>query len=225
MGVQLDEDDVANRVKVFQRRLYTPWYYYLILFIPLAARLLGAPASDALLWTGGLLLYIAAVCVRGLVQARRPNPLAGVEPAVYRPWFRELNGPGRRAQIVMFSFALGFILWSSASRGAPLTGAALAMIAGYVLLCGLITALFLLDVRLLPRKYRTIEDLELVGALKNRATRWSSLAVAAVAVLAYPAQAIWPAAGPAILAGLIWTACAGPLLIFAWLEYRTEAYA
>jgi hypothetical protein len=225
MAVQLDEDEVVSRVKSFRRRIYVPWYYYLVLFIPLAARLLGAPASNAMLMTGGVLLFSAAVCIRALVLGLRPNPLAGVEPSVYRPWLREFNAPARRLNVVIFSVTLGFILWSSLYRGAPLTGAALAMISGSVLFCGLITALFLLDVKLLPRKYRTIEDLELVGALKNRATRWSGLLVSAVAVAAYPAQALWPAAGPAILAGLIWTACAGPLLIFAWLEYRTEAYA
>jgi hypothetical protein len=225
MTVQLDEDEVASRVKTVLRRIHTPWYFYLVLFLPLAAVLLRLPVNPAMLWTGSLLVFILATCIRGVVLALRPNPLAGIEPAVYRPWFRELNGPGRRAQIVIFSFTLGMILGASAARGSALTGAALAMISAVVLVCGLITALFLLDVRLLPRKFRLIEDQELIGTLKNRASRWSSLLVATVAVAAYPAQALWPASGPALLAGLIWTACAGPLLIFAWLEYRTEPYA
>jgi hypothetical protein len=225
VAVQLDENEVANRVKTVLRRIHTPWYFYSVLFIPLAALLLRLPVNPALLWMGSLLVFILAICVRGLALALRPNPLAGIESAVYRPWFRELNGPGRRGQIVIFSFALAMILGASAARSSALTGAALAMTSGVVLFCGLITALFLLDVRLLPRKFRLIEDHELIGALKNRATRWSSLLVATIAIAAYPAQALWPASGPAFLAGLIWTACAGPLLIFAWLEYRTEPYA
>jgi hypothetical protein len=128
-------------------------------------------------------------------------------------------------QTVAFSGMLGILLWDGATRAAPPTGIALATVAGFVLFAALITAIFLLDVRLLPRRFRANEDLELAGALKNRAARWAGVAVLAVAVVGYPAQIVRPDWGPAILAGLAWTACSGPLLIFAWLDYRTEADA
>ena len=213
MSAQLDEDDIAKRVKAYRSRLYAPWPYALILLIPLVASLAKAPVSSAVLWTGTLSLYAVATFVRAFILGRRPNPLADIEPAVYRPWLRELNGAGRRMQIVLFSAMLGLWLWAgassrrAASRDGARDGDRLRPVRGP-------------DHRHLPcstsgsfapqvsgeRGPRAGRGPQEPGGAPGRRQRYWRLPSWATR----PRDDLWPNFGPAVLAGVIWTACAGP---------------
>lgn len=221
MTAPLSDEDITGRVKDWQRRSHVPFGYFLILGLPLAADLLRIPVPDAVLWPATLVIFAAALGARSLVLLRRPDPAAGVDTSMFRQRLAEVGASTRRRNILAMSISLAGMLWTVAQAPTPVKRMVMAAIVG--LLYGVGTAAFLLNIRIgLAPKGRVFRDEELTSALRGQAARWGGLVVLTAVLVAFPATVLRPDCAPVAMSVLVWTACAAPLLIFAWLEHRIE---
>ena len=224
MDAQLSDDDVTVRARNWQRRLRLPIPYLLVLFLPVAADIFHVPIAHSLLWPATLAIFTAALVRRGIVDARRPNPATGVDPSIFRQRLAELESSTRRRNILFMAFGLAGMLWTVPQAASPMK--AVLMLAVIALIFGGGTAAFLLNIKVRLRpKGPVFRDDELTAVLRGRAAQWGGLIVLVAVFAAFSAIMLRPTCAQMALSVLVWTACEAPLLVFAWLEYRTERNA